>query len=368
MKSRSRKRTPTIVNLTVKRRYLTEREVERLMDCARKYGRYGHRDATMILVAYRHGLRASEVCDLQWQQIELSEGRLDVHRVKNGIPSVHPIRVDEIRALRKLRREYPRGLRVRFRARRANQSHRLPPPHPARRRSRQDAISYPPPHASPRLWVQARQRWPRHAGLAALPRAQKHPAHGALRLRGTVLDAGSILEDLISFLVPAIGRVTVGHIQIDYSFAASSEASLHFGFALGTLLLLKDPKDGILVQLASKVPTGSQIYITGHSQGAAMATLLRSYLAYASDAPTNQNYSYKTYVYAQPKPGDDHYAADFENRFCNIGLAFRVTNSLDWIPQVPFTIEFPADINTPNPLSALVNPRLVAIFKIGRAS
>jgi type 1 fimbriae regulatory protein FimB/type 1 fimbriae regulatory protein FimE len=51
--------------LTVKRRYLTEREVERLMDCARKHGRYGHRDATMFLVAYRHCLRASEVCDLQ---------------------------------------------------------------------------------------------------------------------------------------------------------------------------------------------------------------------------------------------------------------------------------------------------------------
>jgi integrase len=108
MKSAFKKRVPTIVNLTVKRRYLTEREVERLMDCARKYGRYGHRDATMILVAYRHGLRASEVCDLQWQQIELSEGRLHVHRVKNGIPSVHPIRGDEMRALRKLRRDYPR--------------------------------------------------------------------------------------------------------------------------------------------------------------------------------------------------------------------------------------------------------------------
>src|SRR5262245_36042728 len=78
------------------------------MDCARKYGRYGHRDATMILVAYRHGLRASEVRDLQWQQIELSEGRLHVHRVKNGIASVHPIRGDEMRALRKLRREYPK--------------------------------------------------------------------------------------------------------------------------------------------------------------------------------------------------------------------------------------------------------------------
>jgi type 1 fimbriae regulatory protein FimB/type 1 fimbriae regulatory protein FimE len=51
----------------------------------------------MILVAYRHGLRASEVCDLQCQQIELSEGRLHVHRVKNRTPSVHPIRGDEMR-------------------------------------------------------------------------------------------------------------------------------------------------------------------------------------------------------------------------------------------------------------------------------
>ena len=101
---------PTTVNLTVpqrrSRRYLTEKEIERLMDRARKHGRYGHRDATMILVAYRHGLRASEVCDLQWHQIELAEGRLHVRRVKSGTPSVHPIRGDEMRALRKLRREY----------------------------------------------------------------------------------------------------------------------------------------------------------------------------------------------------------------------------------------------------------------------
>jgi Phage integrase family len=61
----------------------------------------------MILVTYRHGLRASEVCDLQWHQVELDQGRMHVRRAKNGTPSVHPIRGDEIRALRKLRRENP---------------------------------------------------------------------------------------------------------------------------------------------------------------------------------------------------------------------------------------------------------------------
>jgi len=82
---------PTTVNCTV-RKYLTAREIEKLMDYARKHSRYGHRDSTMILVAYRHGLRASEVCDLQWHQVELDQGRMHVRRAKNGTPSVHPIR------------------------------------------------------------------------------------------------------------------------------------------------------------------------------------------------------------------------------------------------------------------------------------
>ena len=75
------------------------------MAAARKSSRYGHRDAIMILIGYRHGLRAFELCDLQWSQIELATGRLHVRRVKNGSPSVHPMQGDEIRALRRLQRE-----------------------------------------------------------------------------------------------------------------------------------------------------------------------------------------------------------------------------------------------------------------------
>src|SRR5262249_54148903 len=67
------------------------------MAAARKSSRYGHRDATMILIGYRHGLRASELCDLQWAQVELATGRLHVRRAKNGSPSVHPMQGDEIR-------------------------------------------------------------------------------------------------------------------------------------------------------------------------------------------------------------------------------------------------------------------------------
>ncbi len=85
------------------REYLTEKEIKRLQETARKRSRYGHRDATMILVAYRHGLRASEVCGLRWDQIELNSGRLHVRRAKGGIDNAHPLSGKEIRALRQLR-------------------------------------------------------------------------------------------------------------------------------------------------------------------------------------------------------------------------------------------------------------------------
>jgi type 1 fimbriae regulatory protein FimB/type 1 fimbriae regulatory protein FimE len=89
------------------REYLTPAEVERLMKAA-KTGRYAHRDATLILIAFRHGLRASELCDLEWSQVEFGRSAsLHVRRVKNGKPSVHPLRGDEVRALRELRRQFP---------------------------------------------------------------------------------------------------------------------------------------------------------------------------------------------------------------------------------------------------------------------
>jgi integrase len=77
---------PTIVNSTVARtrEYLTGSEVEALMAAARKSSRYGHRDATIILIAYRHDLRASEACDLQWHQVELATGRLHVRAASAG--------------------------------------------------------------------------------------------------------------------------------------------------------------------------------------------------------------------------------------------------------------------------------------------
>ena len=86
------------------REYLTPAEVERMLEAA-KLNRWGHRDATMLLVAYRHGFRASEVVDLRWEQIDFNTATLHVRRLKKGSPAAHPILGDELRALRRMQRE-----------------------------------------------------------------------------------------------------------------------------------------------------------------------------------------------------------------------------------------------------------------------
>ena len=107
--------TPTTVNRTVTprrlpnsdyrtREHLTETEVEKLIK-ATGNNRWAHRDATMVLVAYRHGFRVSELVDLRWDQIDFHHARLHVRRVKAGTPATHPILGDEMRSLRKLQRE-----------------------------------------------------------------------------------------------------------------------------------------------------------------------------------------------------------------------------------------------------------------------
>ena len=86
------------------REHLTEREVKKLIAAA-KGNRWGQRDSTMLLISFRHGLRASELCGLQWSDVEFETGNLHLRRAKGGTTTTHPLLGDELRALRALKRE-----------------------------------------------------------------------------------------------------------------------------------------------------------------------------------------------------------------------------------------------------------------------
>lgn len=89
------------------REHLTLEEVEAMMKAAGITGRHQHRDRTLILTMFRHGLRVSEAVDLKWDQVDFKAGSIHINRLKNGKPTTHYLEGDEMRALRRLRREYP---------------------------------------------------------------------------------------------------------------------------------------------------------------------------------------------------------------------------------------------------------------------
>lgn len=88
------------------REHLLPDEVDALISAAGQVGRHRLRDRLLILTAYRHGFRVSELVALKWDQIDLKRAQMHVNRLKNGSPSTHSIEGDELRPLRRLRRKY----------------------------------------------------------------------------------------------------------------------------------------------------------------------------------------------------------------------------------------------------------------------
>jgi type 1 fimbriae regulatory protein FimE len=89
------------------REYLRPSEVEAMLNAAHSIGRHGVRDAAIILLMFRHGLRTAELVALKWSQVDLSGGYIEIRRVKHGHDSTHPLRAPELRALRQIQRNYP---------------------------------------------------------------------------------------------------------------------------------------------------------------------------------------------------------------------------------------------------------------------
>lgn len=89
------------------REYLSAEEAKSLREAAKAASRHGFRDWILLMMLYRHGLRVSEAIGLKWDQVDFRWAKLHVNRLKNGDASVHFVEGDELRALRRLKNDYP---------------------------------------------------------------------------------------------------------------------------------------------------------------------------------------------------------------------------------------------------------------------
>ena len=168
-----------------------------------------------------------------------------------------------------------------------------------------------------------------------------------LSLRGTVNQKESWLENFYAGMIPAEGAIQLTKdYRFNYKFADNANARVHVGWTIGTGFLARE----YLPELDALLARGLRnILVTGHSQGGALSFLNTSLIHYYFKEKY-PGLRLKTYASAAPKPGNLPYAYDFDF-ITGAGFAYRVVNTLDWVPESPISVQGINDFNTPNPLA-----------------
>jgi hypothetical protein len=168
-----------------------------------------------------------------------------------------------------------------------------------------------------------------------------------ISIRGTTEESLSWLENFYAAMVPATGQLQIDDsTTFKYKLANNPKAAVHIGWLLGMAYLSKS----ILPHISSSYKRGYKNFIImGHSQGGAIAYLLRSYLGGLQEQGLiPADVVFKTYCSAPPKPGNLYYAYDY-NYLTRGGWGVSVTNAADWVPQTPFSIQTLGDFPVQNP-------------------
>ncbi len=191
---------------------------------------------------------------------------------------------------------------------------------------------------------------------------------GVISLRGTTAAAISWMENFYAAMQPATGTLRLHPDSVfTYKLAENPRAQVHTGWLIGLAHLAPSIVEKIQEYYAKGI---KEFILFGHSQGGALAFLLRSHLHYLQqDGKIPADIVFKTYCSAAPKPGNLYYAYDFDFITRN-GWAYTVVNAQDWVPETPFSIQTLSDFNAVNPFSGvektLKKQRLPVRWYIGR--
>ncbi len=157
--------------------------------------------------------------------------------------------------------------------------------------------------------------------------------YAVINLRGSTASPLSWLANVYSAMIPANGSITIaGDRIINYYLSDNPKANVHAGWTLAMIFLSEE-----IVSKIKQLNNKGVYYfiITGHSQGAAIAQLLRTYLEHAPDSIVDKRNKFKTYVFASPKPANDYYAQNYSNYFSS--SSFIINNPKDPIINMPIT-------------------------------
>lgn len=168
-----------------------------------------------------------------------------------------------------------------------------------------------------------------------------------ISIRGSTADPVSWLANFYAAMVPATGVLRLNSASSwSYTLSSRPDASVHSGWLVATAALSAD----ILAKIDSAYQQNTREWIIyGHSQGGAIACLLRAYLhGLQSQNLLPSDIRFKTYCSAAPKPGNLPFAYTYEQITAG-GWSITVVNPLDWVPEVPLSVQTVDDFNPVNP-------------------
>lgn len=175
----------------------------------------------------------------------------------------------------------------------------------------------------------------------------KHKNIAVIAVQGSISTSASFLANLYAAMIPATGTLQLDdHTSWSYTLADDDHAAVHVGWLVALAHLSFSIED----KIDSLYRTGTRDFIlTGHSQGGAITYLLTAYLRHKQlKGVLPADIVFKTYCSAAPKPGNLFFAYDYETVTLP-DMAFNVVNTIDWVPDVPFSIQTLDDYTAVNP-------------------
>lgn len=157
---------------------------------------------------------------------------------------------------------------------------------------------------------------------------------GIIHFRGSTSHPNSWIENMYSAMIPAKGKMTIYNEERDYVFAEADSAGVHSGFVLGVIMMIED----VISQIDRLNSKGvSDFIITGHSQGGALAVLTHAYLENLKNQRIEDEIKFKMYAFANPMVGNTEFVAEYNRRFVEKEMAFRIINPKDIVPSMPIS-------------------------------
>ena len=153
-----------------------------------------------------------------------------------------------------------------------------------------------------------------------------------INFRGSTDKKSSWLENMYSSLVPAKDTIFKEETSFVYQCAEDENAAVHAGYILAVSYFAED----VLKQIRDLNKEGIYtIYITGHSQGGALAQMTRAYLHFLPKSKLSSKNSFKVYSFANPMIGNKPFAQEYQKLFADPGYSFLIHNPEDIVPKMP---------------------------------